>query len=67
MAGIIKNSAKCLLCGDVLVSTYRHDFVSCSCGNLFIDGGLNYLRMGLRDGPDTYESLVEFENYKEYY
>lgn len=67
MAGIVKNSAKCLKCGDVLVSTHRHDFVECSCGNLFIDGGLNYLRMGLRDGSDSYESLVEYENYKEYY
>jgi hypothetical protein len=30
---------KCLMCGDTIVSKYRHDFVSCFCGNAFVDGG----------------------------
>ena len=38
------NKAKCLKCGDVIESTYRHDFVTCSCGNLSVDGGHDYLK-----------------------
>lgn len=25
------NTAKCRNCGDILVSTHRHDFAACSC------------------------------------
>lgn len=41
---IIKNAIKCKHCGDVIESTYRHDFVTCSCGCCSVDGGLDYLR-----------------------
>jgi len=51
---ILLNSAQCRKCGTVLVSKYRHDFVSCPCGNA-IDGGLSYLK---RSGkPDELEEL----------
>ena len=40
------NSAKCRDCGDVLVSTHVHDWVQCSCGAIFIDGGGEYIRRG---------------------
>lgn len=43
------NSAKCLRCGDVLVSEHRHDFATCSCGNLSIDGGPEYLKRCCHD------------------
>jgi hypothetical protein len=36
---------KCLLCEDVIQSQYRHDFVTCKCGNLSVDGGVSYLRI----------------------
>ena len=41
---LLRNSAKCLECGDEIESTFRHDFVSCSCGNLCVDGGHDYNR-----------------------
>lgn len=41
---IIKNSAKCLRCGDEIESCHRHDFRSCSCGSVSVDGGKDYLR-----------------------
>ena len=44
MTQIILNSAKCLLCGDVLISRYQHYFVTCKCTTLSIDGGQTYLR-----------------------
>ena len=41
---------KCLMCGTVLESTYRHDWRSCGCLNqAFIDGGDAYLRYGAMD------------------
>jgi len=47
------NKARCDCCGDVLVSEHRHDFRSCSCGNLSVDGGSAYVRRFWRDGPWT--------------
>lgn len=41
---IYKNSAQCLMCLDVIESRHTHDFVTCKCGNLAVDGGLDYLR-----------------------
>ena len=44
MRRIIKNAIQCKLCGDVIESTYRHDYVECSCGSCAVDGGYDYLR-----------------------
>lgn len=41
---ILRNSAKCLSCGDTIESTHRHDYVTCSCGNLSVDGGKAYIK-----------------------
>lgn len=46
---VYKNKAKCALCGDVIESTYRHDFVRCKCGEIFVDGGMDYKRAGAKD------------------
>jgi len=35
---ILRNRAKCLVCGELVESKYRHDFKTCRCGNLSIDG-----------------------------
>lgn len=37
---------ECPSCHDRIFSNSRHDFVECSCGGLFIDGGFDYLRYG---------------------
>ena len=52
---IKSNKIKCLACGDVIESKYRHDFVDCSCGGCSVDGGKDYLR---RLG-DNYKELSE--------
>ena len=57
---LIKNAAQCNACGDVIESKHRHDFVSCKCGAIFIDGGLDYLRGGGR--PEDFISLVEYSD-----
>ena len=51
---IVRNSAKCLICGEEIESTYRHDFVTCSCGKLSVDGGKDYLKRSAED-LDNYE------------
>jgi hypothetical protein len=43
---IIRNSAKCLLCNDEIESKHRHDFKYCKCGNISVDGGLDYIKRG---------------------
>ena len=43
---LTRNSCRCRLCGDEIVSKDRHDFVRCKCGEIFTDGGTDYLRRG---------------------
>lgn len=40
----LSNRAKCLICGEIIESTHRHDFKWCSCRNVAVDGGLDYLK-----------------------
>lgn len=54
---IIENKAKCLLCGDVIESVNRHDYVTCSCGNISVDGGKDYLRRCFVGNEDTWIDL----------
>lgn len=63
MKRILRNSFKCKKCGDIIESKSVHDFVQCSCGNIFCDGGHEYIRLGLAQGltTDDYEDLCEWE------
>lgn len=45
----MRNRAKCKLCGDILESFHAHDFVTCKCGEISIDGGDNYFKCGAKD------------------
>jgi len=40
----IKNDARCRKCGDEIESKSRHDFVTCKCGAISVDGGQDYMR-----------------------
>ena len=54
---ILSNKIKCVKCGDIIESTYKHDFKFCSCGSVAVDGGLTYLRrLGY---PSDYIDLSE--------
>lgn len=55
MTRILRNSAKCLLCGEEIESRHRHDFKTCKCGNLSVDGGREYLRRSFGSGDTGYE------------
>ena len=41
---IIENTVACMSCGDKIFSRHRHDFVTCTCGAVSVDGGQEYLR-----------------------
>lgn len=55
---LIHNRIRCLKCGDIIESTYRHDFVQCSCGACFVDGGHDYMRVG--GDINDWENLSEW-------
>lgn len=38
------NKAKCRKCKTVIESKHRHDFVTCECGAISVDGGKDYYR-----------------------
>jgi ribosomal protein L37AE/L43A len=58
---IIRNSAICKLCDTEIVSRYRHDFVSCDCGEIFVDGGTSYIRRGGRN----LENIIDTSEYED--
>lgn len=55
---IIRNSARCRKCGDEIESKHRHDWVACSCGAIFVDGGKSYLRRGAADPSDLEDTSI---------
>ena len=62
MGNLAMNKAKCLRCGDIIVSTHLHDHAQCICGNVSVCGGTvnpviratDYLTLGsVEDGADV--------------
>lgn len=47
---IVRNSARCRMCKQEVESKSVHDFVTCPCGAIAVDGGHEHLR---RIGPDS--------------
>lgn len=45
MSTLLRSQICCLDCHDVIASLWRHDFNSCKCGAVSIDGGRDYLRV----------------------
>lgn len=56
---LIHNRIKCLKCGDIIESIHRHDWVQCSCGACFVDGGHDYMRVG--GNAEDWEDMSEWE------
>lgn len=58
---IKRNIIKCNLCGDIIESKSRHDFVWCKCKKCFVDGGTDYIRVGFENRDDI-TFLTEHED-----
>lgn len=65
MQKILRNMIKCNLCGDIIESTYRHEFVSCKCGCCSVDGGIDYLRRGFTNSKEDFTELSVLEDCEE--
>lgn len=53
---------QCKLCKSKIFSFTIHHYVECLCGNCFVDGGLDYFRVGITV-PDSIEVLeIDFPN-----
>ena len=61
MQKIVRNMIKCNHCGDIITSTYHHEFVTCSCGCCSVDGGTDYLRRGFINSADDFTDLSIFD------
>lgn len=59
MEKITRNAVQCLDCNNIIESTHRHDFKYCSCGNVAVDGGHEYLRR-------CYNNLSKIKELSEY-
>jgi hypothetical protein len=49
MRKIVKNAIQCNLCGDIIESTYRHEYVECKCGVCVVNGGHDYFGRCFKD------------------
>ena len=57
---IVVNRAQCKQCRDIIESTHRHDYISCRCKAIAVDGGHDYLkRVGNLD------DVIELAEYSE--
>lgn len=60
MIKILRNAIKCNHCGDVIESTSRHQFATCSCGCCRVAGELEYLRRCFKHSrEEDYTDLSE--------
>lgn len=50
ISGLRASGVICPTCGDWIFSRANHDMHHCSCGDTYVDGGFNYLRVGFKDG-----------------
>lgn len=51
------NRAQCGTCNEIIESKNRHDFATCRCEGLSVDGGTWYLKRSVGAGPYTDMSL----------
>ena len=62
---IIRNRAKCKICGDIVESEHHHEFKWCKCGAMAVDGGHIYIKRAwdpkYGDKDDVIEEMNEME------
>jgi hypothetical protein len=65
---IWSNAARCARCGDTVRSRNRHDYRTCKCGALAVDGGSWYARRVFdtkRVYGGAFENLIEMYDHIE--
>lgn len=56
---LLKNSIQCNHCKEEIESKYRHNFVTCKCGKVSVDGGKYYGRVLFTDLSDYTNTSIE--------
>lgn len=59
---ILVNMIKCNNCKDEIFSRSVHDFNSCTCGRVSVDGGMEYLRRVCENSADYTEMSYSLED-----
>lgn len=59
----IKYGLQCPECNDKIFSYHRHDWKTCKCGLIYIDGGDDYQHCGLL--RDTKYNMSEIKSVEE--
>lgn len=54
------NAIECPKCHDIIFSRVRHDYRSCSCSSIAIDGGFDYTKVSFDPDidPNAIKSVV---------
>ena len=60
---IKSNKARCKRCGDIIESKKRYDWIDCSCGQVSVAGGLEYIKRGFKTktANEAFEELSEYK------
>lgn len=61
MPRLIANMAQCLGCKTIIRSEHTHDFKSCTCGRVCVDGGRDYTRRVFSSASD-YKDLSVYDD-----
>lgn len=56
---IVVNRVYCTKCKELIISKHVHDFKTCKCENVSVDGGTNYLK---RAWPENLD-FIDFSEY----
>jgi hypothetical protein len=56
---LVRNRVQCKSCMAIIESKHRHDFQQCPCGETYVDGGLDYCRVGF--GNKGYKDMSEYK------
>jgi hypothetical protein len=54
-----QDAIHCLSCDDVIYSVMRHDFRSCTCGSVSIDGGRDYTSISYKPNS-SYANIIPY-------
>lgn len=57
----MRNRAKCKLCEAVVESRHVHDLVECGCGEISVDGGLEYFKCSAKN-PENFLRVDDEDN-----
>jgi hypothetical protein len=57
----LKNTVTCFGCGETITSLTRHDFQTCKCGAISVDGGFDYVKRSAAPGAQWEEWAGAFE------